>query len=202
MNANLKHDILTCDLCVIGGGLSGSFAALAAARRGAKVILIQDRPMLGGNASSEVRMWIRGAKGKFDRETGLLSEMEERNIHFNPTLSHSLFDANLYGMLVENPNIRLLMNASCADAEMDGNRIVSVSAWQSTTYTWITVKAKLFADCSGDSILAPLTGAQYRHGRESKEEFGETLAQETEETPESASRPDCLFIIVSTSSTE
>ena len=61
MNASLKKKILNCDLCVIGGGLSGSFAALAAARHGAKVVVMQDRPMLGGNASSEIRMCPRGA---------------------------------------------------------------------------------------------------------------------------------------------
>ena len=63
MNASLRYEEKKCDLCVIGGGLAGSFAALSAARHGAKVILVQDRPMLGGNASSEIRMWIRGAKG-------------------------------------------------------------------------------------------------------------------------------------------
>ena len=178
MNPNLLHCERESELCIIGGGLSGSFAALAAARRGTKVILIQDRPMLGGNASSEIRMWVRGAKGVYDRETGLISELEERNIHANPTLVPALFDATLYGMLVENPNITLLLNTSCVDAEMQDGRIVSVRAWQGTTYTWFTVRAKLFADCSGDGILAPLTGAEFRHGRESKEEFGETLAQD------------------------
>lgn len=182
MNQKLPHKSLTCDLCIVGGGLSGCFAALAAARHGATVVLIQDRPVLGGNASSEIRMWVRGAKGKYDRETGFISELEERNIHGNPTLVHSLFDATLYGMLKENSNITILLNTSCMDAEMDDNRIVSVSAWQGTTYTFFDVTAKIFADCSGDSILAPLTGAKFRKGRESKEEFGETLAQDKEDT--------------------
>ncbi len=181
MNTNLPYKKLTCDLCVIGAGLSGSFAALAAARHGAKVILVQDRPMPGGNASSEIRMWVRGAKGPYARESGLISEMEERNIHYNPTLVPSLSDANLYGMLAENENITALYNASCMDAKTDGSRITSVFVWQTTTYTQYEIEATLFADCSGDSILAPLTGAKYRHGRESKEEFGETLAQETED---------------------
>lgn len=181
MNPNLLHKELKTQLCVIGGGLSGSFAALAAARHGTKVVLIQDRPMLGGNASSEIRMWVRGAHGAFNRESGLISELEERNIHGNPTLSHSLFDATLYGMLRENPNIQMLLNCSCADVKMNGSRIESVTAWQSTTYTWFTVEADIFMDCSGDSILAPMTGAEYRHGREAKAEFGETMAQETED---------------------
>ena len=175
MNRHLKHEVLKCDFCVVGGGLSGSFAALAAARRGAKVILMQDRPMLGGNASSEIRMWVRGAKGKFERESGLISELEERNIRRNPTLVPSLFDATLYSMLRENENIRLLLNCSCADAVAEKGHIVSVTGWQTTTYTWYTVEADYFADCSGDSILAPLIGAKYRHGREAKAEYGETL---------------------------
>ena len=179
MNGKLRKINYSCDLCIIGGGLSGSFAALAAARRGQSVILMQDRPMLGGNASSEIRMWVRGAKGKFDRETGYLSELEEINIRKNPYLCHSLFDANLYGMLYENKNIRLLLNTSCLDATVENGRIVSVTGWQTTTYTMITVSARLFADCSGDSILAPLTGAEFRHGREGREEYGETLAPET-----------------------
>ena len=182
MNAAIEKKTLECDVCVIGGGLSGSFAALSAARGGAKVILIQDRPMLGGNASSEIRMWVRGAKNKFDRETGLISELEERNIYYNPTLSHSLLDANLYGMVSENKNITLLMNTSCLDAEMNDGKIISVTGWQLTTYTYYKVSAKLFIDCSGDSILAPLTGAEYRHGREAKSEFGESLGKEQADT--------------------
>lgn len=176
MNDALLKKTLNCDLCIIGGGLSGSFAALSAARHGAKVVLMQDRPMLGGNASSEIRMWVRGAKGTYDRETGLLSEMEERNIHANPGLVPSLFDANLYAMLRENENITLIMNTSCLDAKAENGKILSVTGWQMTTYTYYTITAPLFMDCSGDSILAPLVGAEYRHGREGTEEYGETLA--------------------------
>ncbi len=175
MGGALRQEELECDLCVIGGGLSGTFAAIAAARRGTSVVLIQDRPMLGGNASSEIRMWVRGARGFCNKESGLLLELEERNIHGNPTLVHSLQDATLYGMVAAEPNIRLLLNTSCCGAETEGDRILSVTAWQSTTYTWHRVRARIFADCSGDSILAPLTGAEYRHGRESKAEYGEAL---------------------------
>lgn len=178
MNSNLLHKKLETEFCIVGGGLAGSFAALAAARRGTKVILIQDRPMLGGNASSEIRMWVRGARGPYNRETGLISEMEERNIRNNPTLVHSLFDANLYAMLRENENIKLILNCSCVDVEMENGKIKSVIAWQGTTYTWYTISAKLFADCSGDSILAPLTGAEFRKGREAHSEFGERLGHE------------------------
>lgn len=177
MNRAFNVKNIKCDICVIGGGLSGCFAAIEAARGGAKVVLMQDRPVLGGNASSEIRMWVRGAKGIFDRETGLISELEERNIFYNPTLCSSLFDTTLYAMVVEEPNITLLMNTSCLDAESEDGKIISVVGWQLTTYTYHKVTAKIFIDCSGDSILAELVGAEYRHGREAKAEFGEGLAQ-------------------------
>ena len=166
-----------CDICIIGGGLAGSFAAIEAARNGSSVVLMQDRPVLGGNASSEIRMWVRGAKGAFDRETGLISELEERNIYYNPTLCHSVFDATLYGMVEENENIEILMNTTCLDAEVNDEKIISVTGWQLTTYTFYKVNASIFIDCSGDSILADLVGAEYSHGREAKTEYSEELGQ-------------------------
>jgi len=74
----------TVDICVVGGGLSGLIAAVSAARHGAKVLLMQDRPMLGGNASSEIRMWVRGAAGLENRETGIIQELELENIYRIP----------------------------------------------------------------------------------------------------------------------
>ena len=75
------------DICVIGGGLSGMIAAISAARHGAKVVLMQERPMLGGNASSEVRMWVSGAHGRNNRETGLLEEMMLEKNYSTSTLT-------------------------------------------------------------------------------------------------------------------
>ena len=69
-NASFRTVCHRADLCVVGGGLAGLCAAVAAARHGAQVLLMQDRPMLGGNASSEVRMWVCGAQGDCKRETG------------------------------------------------------------------------------------------------------------------------------------
>lgn len=170
----------TAELCIIGGGLTGISAALCAARRGVKVLLMQDRPVLGGNASSEIRMWVRGAKGLHNRETGIISELEEENIYRNPTLCYSVWDSVMWGKVMEEPNIELLLNCSCVDAETetmaDGAvRVRSVTGWQLTTYTWHTVRAKYFSDCSGDSVLATLTGAEWRVGREGHGEFGESI---------------------------
>lgn len=164
-----------CDLCIVGGGLSGTIAALSAARHGLKVVLIQDRPVLGGNCSSEIRMWVRGAQGYWNRETGILAEFEEENIYRNPTLAPTLWDSVLFGKIKENENITLLLNASVLDAKCSNNKIESVTAWQLTTYSWHKVSAKYFADCSGDSVLAPLSGAKYRIGREGNDEFNETI---------------------------
>ncbi len=170
------------DLCIIGGGLTGLCAALAAAREGTKVVLIQDRPVLGGNASSEIRMWVRGAHGLCNRETGIISEIEEENIYINPTLIPSSFDNVLWSKVKAEKNITLLLNCTCCDCdrtEKDGvSHITSVTAWQMTTYTWHTVKAAYFADCSGDSILAPLSGAKWRVGREAASEYNEAMGKE------------------------
>jgi hypothetical protein len=72
----------------------------------------------------------------------------------------------------------MFLNCSCLDAEMDGSRIVSVTGWQLTTYTYHTIKARMFADCSGDGVLAPLTNAQFRVGREARSEFNELIEPE------------------------
>ncbi|NMA94829.1 MAG: FAD-dependent oxidoreductase [Clostridiales bacterium] len=166
------------DLCVVGGGLSGMCAAIAAARRGIKVLLMHDRPVLGGNASSEIRMWICGAHGDNNRETGILEEIELENRYRNPNRNYSIWDSILYEKIAFEENITMLLNCSCNDLEMDGDRIRSIKGWQLTTQTWHIVEAKLFADCSGDSILAPLSGAEFRMGREGYDEFKEDIQPE------------------------
>lgn len=178
----MRHIEHETELCIIGGGLTGLCAALAAAREGTKVVLIQDRPMLGGNASSEIKMWVRGAHGLCNRETGIISELEEENIYANPTLIPTSFDTVMWAKVKAEKNITLLLNTTCCDAdriEKDGvSHITSVTAWQMTTYTWHTVKAAYFADCSGDSILAPISGAKWRVGREAASEYGEAMGGE------------------------
>ena len=163
------------DLCVVGGGIAGVCTAISAARNGIRVILMQDRPMLGGNASSEIRMWMGGAKGKDTRETGIVEEMMLENYYINKSLSFSVWDDVLYGMVKAEENITLLLNCSCLDAKCENNKIEYVKGWQMTSETFHTVYAKYFADCSGDSILAPLTGAKYMLGREAKSDFNETI---------------------------
>ena len=180
MNNKLQMIYHEADVCVVGGGIGGMFSAISAARCGAKVVLMHDRPVLGGNASSEIRMWISGAGTRVRdlQETGLLEELLLENMYRNPKRNFSVWDSILYEKVRFEPNLELLLNCSCCDAEMDGSRVASVTGFQLTTYQWHQVRAKIFIDCSGDSILAPLTGAAYRMGRESKEEFRESFGLE------------------------
>lgn len=163
------------DVCVIGGGMAGLCAALASARNGAKTALVHDRPVLGGNASSEIRMWICGAHGKHNKETGILEEIQLENLSRNPSLNYSVWDSVLWGAVRFQPQLTPLLNCSCTEATMDGDRIESVKAWQLTSQTWHTIRAKQFIDCSGDSILAAVTPAEFRVGREARDEFGENI---------------------------
>lgn len=176
MNPKLNAEKHVVDLCVVGGGIAGLIAAVSAARRGAKVVLVHDRPVLGGNASSEVRMWICGAQGYHRKETGILEEMQLLNLARNPDGNYTHWDTVLYEFAKMTPGLTTLLNCSCNDLEMEGGRIRSLSAWQLTTQTWHQVEAKFFIDSSGDSILAPLSGAEVRWGRESREESGEPIA--------------------------
>lgn len=171
----MKNKEYHVDLCVVGGGLAGLCAAVAAARHGSSVILMQDRPMLGGNASSEIRMWICGANGKDMRETGILEELVLENFYRNSGLKFSIWDTVLYEKAMGEENLILLLNTSCLASKMEQEQIQSVTGWQSCAETYHTVYAKYYADCSGDSILAPLTGAAYMYGREAKPDFGETI---------------------------
>jgi len=177
----LETKVLNCDLCVIGGGIAGICAAISASREGTKVVLMHERPVLGGNASSEIRMWICGAAGKDNRETGILEEIALENLYRNPTKSYPIWDTVLYDFVRREPNITLLLNCTCIDAVTESGefphrrdtKITSVKGYQMTTQCFYEVNAKYFCDSSGDSILAPLTGADFRLGRESKNEFGE-----------------------------
>ncbi len=163
------------DFCVVGGGLAGLCAAIAAARHGARTVLMHDRPVLGGNASSEVRMWVCGAHGKNNKETGIVEEIHLDNLYRNTYPNYSVWDSILYEKVRFQPNLTLLLNCACNAAAMAGDRIASVTGWQATAETWHVVEARNFADCSGDSVLAPLTGAQFRVGREAAAEFNEDI---------------------------
>lgn len=185
-NVNLDTDIVVC-----GGGLAGVSAAVAAARHGSKVVLIQDRPMLGGNSSSETRMGIVGVKEDQCQEAGILEEMQCRNFCYNPLQRYTLWDDVIYSTVVEEPNIKLLLNTSVRDVEMDGENIAAVKCWNINAYTNYRISGKLFIDCTGDGILR-LSGAKYRRGTESKHEFNETFL--TNDTASTATMGNSILL--------
>ena len=169
------------DVCVVGAGLAGMCAAISAARNGASVALVHDRPVFGGNCSSEVRMWPSSALGENHRETGIIEEIFLENMRINPMRTYPVWDAVLYGIIQNESNIRPFMNCSVFDAQMKEDTIVSVKGWQLTTYKTHIINARIFIDCSGDSILARLAGAEHRTGREAKSEYNEDAAPEFED---------------------
>lgn len=185
--AQLRNELLTeknsevvrtldydTEIVVCGGGLAGVCAAVSAARHGSHVILIQDRPMLGGNTSSEMRMGIVGVKEDQCQEAGILEEMQCRNFYFNPLQRYTLWDDVIYSTVIEEPNIKLLLNTTVEDVVMDGDRIAAVKCWNSNNYTHYNISGKLFLDCTGDGILR-LSGAKFRRGTEAREEYNESF---------------------------
>jgi hypothetical protein len=180
-----RHELHT-DFVVVGGGLAGACAALAAARNGAKVVLLQDRSVLGGNASSEIRMHTVGAdihgRRPGARESGLIEELRLEDAARNPHRSYSQWDLLLYEKVTAEPNITLLLDTDCtgctvAPAATDGlRRITAVEAVRHSTEDQFTIHAPVFADCSGDGRLGAEAGADAVVGREAKTDYGEELA--------------------------
>ena len=174
------------DLVVVGGGLSGTCCAITAARAGIKVILVQDRPVLGGNASSEVRLWILGAtshmgnNNRWAREGGVIDELLLENLYRNPEGNPLILDTILLEKVICEPNINLLLNTAIYDIEKEDDSIKMVYGFCSQNSTQYQLSAPLFCDASGDGIVAFQAGAAFRMGAEAKEEFGEKFAPSAE----------------------
>lgn len=182
----ITHE-LACDILVAGGGPAGVPCALAAARNGAKVILCQDRPVLGGNASSEVRMHIVGANAMSfrgeplatePREGGIIEEVRIENSMRNPQRSASMMDLILYDLCRAEPNLTLMLNTTVVGVEQSGDRITHALAERQSTEDRFRIASRVFIDCTGDGRLAAEAGAAFMEGRESKAMFNEKLAQD------------------------
>ena len=171
------------DVVVVGGGTGGMGAAVSAARHGAKTALIQDRPVLGGNNSSEIRMHISGADQhalrKNARETGLVEEIALRNRYFNPQNSFCVSDTVYWEIAKAEENLTLMLNTTMIDVQMDGKKIQKIYATQLPTEKKFAIEADIFVDATGDGTLAYFAGAEFMVGREAKETFGEPNAQDT-----------------------
>lgn len=179
-------ETLRTDIAVLGGGLAGICAAVAAARRGRRVVLVQNRPVLGGNSSSEVRVWVCGATAHgihlFARETGIMGELFVENQFRNPEGNPYYWDLLLLETVRAEPNITLLLNTEITEVEADGPadaRVVRrVHGWTSGSERRVTLEAPTFIDCTGDGLLGALAGAEHMTGREPRERFGESWAPE------------------------
>lgn len=228
------------DLVVIGGGIAGCCAALSAARLGCKVALIQNRPVLGGNNSSEVRVGLSGLiaqqpytnlgylvdelggvghwnawEAKRDSLSvrsrqifGILQRHPEKKIH-NAGPATNYEDEKKLSLLLSQENLSLFLNMQVFDVKKEGNKIISVVGQDIMSGKEYIFKGKLFSDCTGDGEVGFLAGADFRMGRESKEETGEPRAPlkadqlvmgtsvqwYTEDTPEVSVFPDCPWAI-------
>ena len=171
---------LQYDVVVAGGGMSGICAAMAAARGGARTALVQDRPMLGGNASSEIRMHICGADrhGSVDdaRESGILEELLLENRYNNPQHSFCVQDAFFWAAVKKQSNLHLYLNTRILGAETSGGRISALSAVQMTSEKQFRFEADFFVDATGDGFVGFCAGAGYMYGREDCRAFGEPHA--------------------------
>lgn len=173
---------MNADLVITGGGLSGICCAITAAREGLKVVLVQDRSVLGGNASSEVRLWILGAtshmgnNNRWAREGGLVDEILVENTYRNPEGNPIIFDSILLDKVKQESNIELLLNTVVYDLEKNGDFITALKAYCSQNQTDYYLNAPLFCDASGDGVVGFLAGAAFRMGAESTQEFNEQFA--------------------------
>lgn len=180
----MKHEIVSSDITVIGGGLAGVCAAIAAARLGQTVSLVQNRPVLGGNSSSEVRVWVCGATShgvhRNARETGIMGEMfvenQYRNIDGNPYI----WDLIVLEKVKDEPNISLFLNTDVHEVAADGGEdqrtIRSITGWMMGSERRIRFESSVYLDCTGDGLVGFLAGAKHRIGREAQEEYNEEWA--------------------------
>lgn len=167
------------DLVVAGGGVAGMCAAISASRLGMKVALINDRPILGGNNSSEVRVHLGGRI-----ETGLYKNLGNLLKEFAPVREGNAKPAEYYedsrkeDVVAGEKNLDLYASCRATGVRMEGDRISAIDACHIETGKEWTLSAPLFTDCTGDGSIGYWAGADYRTGRESRAEFGEKEAPE------------------------
>lgn len=183
----MKQESAVYDVTVIGGGLAGICAAIAAARQGSRTALIQNRPVLGGNSSSEVRVWVCGATAhginRYARETGIMGELFTENQYRNPEGNPYMWDLILLEAVKAESNLTLYLNTDVHEVQADGpaeDRIIrSVTGWMMGSERRITFESSMFIDCTGDGLVGFLAGAEFMLGREARSRFGEEWAPET-----------------------
>ena len=164
MNTSIRYEEKSYDAVVVGGGMSGLCAAIAAARQGIKVALIHARPVLGGNASSEIRIHISGADQSLKQpeyaEGGLLYELMLENKSCNDGFCYSVWDMVLFEKAKAEENLEVFFNTVMYDCVTEGNRISSILCVQETTEMRILISAPLFIDATGNGTRGCYAGAE------------------------------------------
>lgn len=159
--------MMKTQLAIIGGGPAGVCGALAAARRGIRTVLITNRPVLGGNSSSEIRVWSRGAVGAgniYGEEMGIWGELKLTNLYRNSDGNPIFWDEVLLDAVLAEPNIQLLLNTEISELFLDGNKIKEIRGSQQGTEKRIRVAADVFLDATGDGTIGYLADVPYYMG--------------------------------------
>lgn len=172
------------DITIIGGGLAGVAAAIGAARLGRSVALINNRPVLGGNSSSEVRVWVCGATShgiqRFARESGIIGEILLENQYRNPEGNPVHWDDVVLDAVRAEPNIRLFLNTDVRRLDVEdkaGERVITaVHGWTMGSEIDTEFTSPYMIDATGDGLIGYLAGADFMLGREGRDEYGETWA--------------------------
>ena len=176
----MEHIKVNYQLVVCGGGLPGVCAAIAAARHGVKVALIEKRSVLGGNASSECRVPPDGAAAfghnRMARESGIIEELRLEYAARTPHADNRSFFDLILSEWCRKENIDLYLNTDILYVDAKDSRINSVTAVQTSTERMICFNGDIFVDATGDGFVAYEAGAGFMKGRESKSEFNEPRA--------------------------
>lgn len=178
-----KQVRVKAEVIVVGAGIAGITAALTAARQNKKTVLITDRPILGGSASSEIRVGPCGAAApphnRFARETGIIEEIFN-HLHYMASNAGKwrwfYFDQIYFDMVLKQDNLILYLNTSIFEANTENNIVKKIKGLQLRSETVYEFSGKMFIDCTGDGTLGFLSGAHYRIGREGKDEFNEVYS--------------------------
>jgi FAD dependent oxidoreductase len=195
------------DLVVVGGGVAGMSAAISAARLGLQVALVQDRPVLGGNNSSEIGVYMSGDLNQAPYRAIGNVVREIKAVQMKPEKSLALVRAE--------SNLKLFLNVHVFDVQTEGSRIAAVIGKHIETGRELRFVAPLFADCTGDGTVGFLAGADCRMGRETRSETAETLAPEvsddlsygstlswySEDTGQPSAFPECPWALQFTEQT-
>ncbi|MFI6294003.1 FAD-dependent oxidoreductase [Nonomuraea sp. NPDC050790] len=178
----MRQETINTDITVVGGGLAGTCAAIAAARLGRTVALVNNRPVLGGNSSSEVRVWVCGATGHgknhHAREGGIMGELFVENQYRNPHGNPYFWDTTILDAVRAEPNLSVFLNTDVRHVKAGPGGVESVTGWMMGSEREITFESALFLDCTGDGLVGHLAGASHRVGREGRQEYGEPWAPE------------------------